>query len=194
MKCRGNTLLFAIKDFLCVHKKTFLCFSLVFIAGLVVGIVSEVNSVGGEFERLAKNDMVFGAVKVFFFSSFFLFAGYGVVIISATIKGVSFVAVIPFVVIGYLFGAYTTALIGSYGGVGIMNLVFIYMPFYLITFLCMAVAGCIAMKRANNCGCKERILKPSVSVLLKGYVVNVLASFVIFLLIGSVTKVVVVAL
>ena len=194
MKCRQNAVFFAVKDFMSAHKKTFLCFLIVFLAGMVVGIVTAVNSVGGEFVRLSKNDMVFGAVKVFFFSSLFLFAGYGVVILSTTCKGISFIAVFPFVVLGYFFGEYMTVLIGAYGGVGLMNLLFVYLPFYLLTFCCLSISGCIAQKSNVICANKNRILKPSVSILLKGYAINVICSFTIFMLIGSVTKVVVVSI
>jgi hypothetical protein len=194
MKRHSNSLRFAIKDFLSEHKKTFVCFALIFVAGIVVGIVSEVNSVGGQFERINKNDIVFGQVKVFFFSSLILAVGYGVLVLSSTIKTASFIAIIPFAIVGYMFGAYTTVLVGVYGGVGVINLLFVYVPFFTITFFVLSVTGCVALRSGNSCGCKEKFLKPSVSILLKGYVVNVIASFVIFLLVGSVTKVVVVVL
>jgi hypothetical protein len=123
-----------------------------------------------------------------------LAVGYGVLVLSSTIKTVSFIAIIPFAIVGYMFGAYTTVLVGVYGGVGVMNLLFVYVPFFTITFFVMSVTGCVALRSGNSCGCKEKFLKPSVSILLKGYAVNVIASFVIFLLVGSVTKVVVVVL
>ncbi len=187
-------MVYNVKDFVSVHKKTVICFSVLFFIGMVVGIVSAVNSVGGEFEKLSRNDMTFGAVKVFFFSSLFVFAGYGVVVVSSCVKGLSFLAVIPFAVLGFMMGEYACILIGVYGGVGIMNLIFVYTPFYLCTFMCLMIGGCIAIGAPSACRCNDRLLKPSVSILLKAFGVNMLANFIIFLLIGAVTKVVVVAI
>ncbi len=194
MNPRARSAVYNIKDFLAVHKKTVVCFSVLFFVGMVVGIISAVNSVGGVFEKLSRNDMTFGAVKVFFFSSLFVLAGYGVVAISSCVKGMSFMCVIPFAVLGFMTGNYACVLIGVYGGVGIMNMIFIYLPFYFVTFVCLMVGGCVSLKQSNACGGKERLLRPSVSVLLKAFAINMLFNFVIFLLIGAVTKVVVVSI
>lgn len=192
MNVRMKSAVFVIKDFLSAYKKTVICFSVLFVVGIIVGIVSAVNSVGGVFEKLSRNDMTFGAVKVFFFSSLFVVAGYGVVVISACIRGMSFLAVVPFAVLGFMTGNYLCVLVGVYGGVGIMNLIFVYTPFFLTTFLCLMIGGSIALGHSGKCDSKDKLLKPAVAVLLKALCVNIIISAVIFLLIGAVTKVVVI--
>lgn len=192
MNVRIKSAVFVIKDFLSAYKKTVICFSLLFVVGIIVGIVSAVNSVGGVFEKLSRNDMTFGAVKVFFFSSLFVVAGYLVVVVSACIRGMSFLAVVPFVVLGFVTGNYMCVLVGVYGGVGIMNLIFVYTPFFLTTFLCLMTGGSIALGHSGKCDSKDKLLKPSVAVLLKALCANIIVSAVIFLLIGAVTKVVVI--
>ena len=186
--------IYAIKDFLTLHKKTVLCFSVVFFIGIVIGIVSAVNAVGGEFERITQSDMSFGAVKVFLFSALFLLIGYFVVAVSSRVRGMSFIALLPFIVLGYLCGCYVTVLVGVYGGIGIMNLIFIYIPFYFGSFICMLVSACIAQRQSNMCASGNSLLRPSVAVLLKAIGVNILFNFIVFLLIGSVTKVIVVVI
>lgn len=186
--------IYAIKDFLSLHKKTVVCFSVLFFIGIVVGIVIAVNAVGGEFERITQNDMTFGAVKVFFFSALFLLIGYIVVALSSCMRGMSFLAVLPFVVLGYLCGRFVTVLVGVYGGVGIMNLIFIYIPFYFGSFICILVGACIAQRQCNMCASNNSLLRPSIATLLKAFGVNILFNFVVFLLIGAVTKVVVVVI
>lgn len=186
--------IFAIKDFLAFHRKAVVCFSLLFFIGIVVGIVFAVNAVGGEFEKILQKDMTFGAVKVFFFSSLFLLIGYILIAISSCIHGMSFLAVLPFIVLGYLFGQYVTILVGVYGGNGIMNLIFVYIPFYLASFVCLMVGACIAQRQCNICASSNSILRPSISTILKALGINILFNFIVFLLIGSLTKVIVVVL
>ena len=181
-----------IKDFLNLYKKSVLCFSLLFFIGIIVGIVSAVNAVGGEFEKILQKDMTFGAVKVFFYSALFLLVGYFFVAVASCVKGTSFVAVLPFVVLGFMFGKYICILVAVYGGMGIMNLIFIYLPFFLLSFCLLLVGGSVALRQCNMCASSDALLRPSISTLLKVFAINVLANFIIFLLIGSLTKVIVV--
>ena len=185
---------YAIKDFLALHKKAVLCFSMLFFIGIVVGIVSAVNAVGGEFEKILQKDMTFGSVKVFFFSSLFLLIGYVIVAIGSCLRGMSFLAVIPFVILGYFCGNYACVLVGVYGGIGVMNLIFIYIPFYIGSFIFLLVGGCVALRQCNLCANNNAILRPSIATLLKAYGLNILFNFIVFLLIGAVTKVIVVAI
>ena len=185
---------YAIKDFLSLHRKSVLCFAMLFFIGIVVGIVFAINAVGGEFEKITQNDMTFGAVKVFFYSAFFLLIGYTVVAISCCIHGMTFLAVLPFIVAGYFCGRYMTVLVGVYGGMGIMNLIFIYIPFYFGSFICLMVGACVALRQCNACASGNTLLRPSIAVLLKTFGLNILFNFIVFLLIGAVTKVIVVVI
>ena len=90
-------------------------------------------------------------------------------------------------VLGYFFGKYMCLLVAVYGATGIVNLLVIYAPFFLVTFLSMTVAGARAA-RAVGCG----RVRSSALVLLKVYGVNMAADFVIFVLVGAFVKVIVV--
>lgn len=186
--------IYAIKDFLSLHKKAVLCFSVLFFIGIVVGIVSAVNAVGGEFEKITQNDMTFGAVKVFFFSALFLLVGYIIIAVSACIHGMSFLAVVPFMILGYLCGRFVTVLVGSYGGIGLMNLIFVYLPFFIGSFICLLIGACIAQRQCNMCASNNSILRPSIATILKALGINILFNFIVFLLIGAVTKVIIVVI
>ena len=90
-------------------------------------------------------------------------------------------------VLGYFFGKYMCLLVAVYGATGIVNLLVIYTPFFLVTFLSMTVAGARAA-RAVGCG----RVRSSALVLLKVYGVNMAVDFVIFVLVGAFVKVIVV--
>lgn len=192
MRAVKSRWIYVIKDFLNLHKKSVVCFSLLFFIGIVAGIVFCINAVGGEFEKILQKDMVFGAAKVFFYSALFLLCGYAVVAIASCVKGASFLAVLPFMFLGYFFGKYICLLVAVYGGVGVMNLLFIYLPFFVLSFCMLLVGSSAALIQCNSCACGDALLRPSISILLKVFGLNLLANFIIFLLIGSVTKVIVV--
>ena len=78
-------------------------------------------------------------------------------------------------------------LVAVYGITGTVNMIVIYIPFFLVTFVCMAVAGARA---ASAVGCNR--VRASALSLLKIYGVNTAADFVIFVIIGSFVKVIVV--
>lgn len=186
--------IYAIKDFLSANKKSALCFSILFFIGLVVGIVSAVNAVGGVFEKIPQCDIVFGAVKVFFYSALFLLIGYFLIAVASCVHGMSFLAVLPFIILGYFFGRYMAVLIGVYGGIGLINLIFIYIPFYIGAFVLFLICACIALRQANMCACNNSILRPSVSTILKLLGLNILLNGIVFLLIGAMTDVIVVVI
>lgn len=194
MNTKFRNLLNIIRDFLSTNKKIVLCCLILFLVGIVVGIVYTITANGGEFERVLKDDMTFGAVKVFFYSSLLVAIGYFAVAISACIRGASFVSAFPFPILGYVFGNYVTLLVGCYGGIGIINLIFVYVPFFLLTFVILTTSTCIALRLSQSCGCsgKGAFLRPSVTAVLKGYGVNIICSFVVFLLVGGIVKVLVV--
>ena len=194
MRAVKSNAIYAVKDFFATNTKSAVCFSIIFFIGIVVGIVSAVNAVDGVFEKIAQSEMVFGSVKVFFYSALFLMIGYFLFAIASCIRGMSFIAVLPFVVLGYLCGKYMTVLVGVYGGIGIINLIFIYIPFYIGAFVLFLICACIALRQANICTCAGSILRPSVATVLKLFGFNVLLNVLIFLLIGAMVDVIVVVI
>ena len=131
--------------------------------------------------------MEFGAVKVFFTTGFAVLLGYGVLLAAACAPAVAPVSLLSPAVLGYFFGKYMCLLVAVYGATGIVNLLVIYAPFFLVTFLSMTVAGARAA-RAVGCG----RVRSSALVLLKVYGVNMAADFAIFVLVGAFVKVIVV--
>lgn len=182
-----RTAISLVKDFCRNNKKSVVSFSAVFALGLVLGIFITINAVGGEFERIARADMELSAVKVFFTASFMLAAGYGVILLSAAASSLVVVALIPFGVLGYYFGKYMCLLGASYGALGLVNLFIIYTPFFLLSFICLLVAG---VRAVNAIGCNK--MKNTLVALLKIYGVNVGINFVVFVVIGAFAKVIVV--
>ncbi len=194
MDVRVRAFLNSVGEFFRRNKKAIICYSVLFIFGLVIGIVAAVNYAGGEFENYHPDEIVYGAVKVFLFSSLIIAAGYGIIIVSATVRSLTFLSLIPFGVLGIEFGRYITLLVGYYAFIGIINLIFIYIPFFLITFVCMLFA---AAKTAGQyyCQCTPNGgLRPPVVTNIKCYFVNVAINFFIFIVIGAMTKVIVVGL
>lgn len=175
------------RDFVSDNRKSVFSFLAVFVAAVVAGIFVTVNSAGGEFEQVVRADMEFGAVKVFFTASFAVLAGYAVILVAAAGRNLVFVAVLPFAVLGYLTGKYCCLLVAAYGATGLTNLLLVYLPFFLATLVCAAVAGARAIAAK---GCDR--MKTTALVLLKIYAVNVALAFLFFLIIGAMTKVIVI--
>ncbi len=194
MNTKIKNLQYMLGDFISSNKKTIICCLSLFLVGLVVGIVYTVSANGGEFEKVSRSDIDFGAVKIFFYSSLLVAIGYFAVALASVMRGLNFVATLPFPILGFVFGDYTTVLIGSYGGMGICNLLFVYMPFFLLTFGILTVSSCIALRLSDVCECRKgALLRPSVSAVLKGYGINVIVNFVVFLIVGGIVKVIVVS-
>jgi hypothetical protein len=75
--------------------------------------------------------------------------------------------------------------------VGVINLFFLYLPFFLITFVCLAIAG-VAVLTAKGCEGSRGTFKPSFLAVLKLFALNVAIDLVIFIIIGAISKVIVV--
>ena len=176
-----------IKDFCRDNKKSLISFAAVFALGIVLGIFITISAAGGEFERVARADMEFGAVKVFFSTSFTVLIGYGVVLLSACAQVLAIASLLAYALLGYYFGKYMCLLVAVYGATGVLNMVVIYIPFFLVTFLLMCVAGA---KAASAVGCDR--LKRTALTLAKIYGLNIAANFVIFVIVGAFSKVIVV--
>ena len=175
------------KDFVYDNRKSVFSFLGVFFVALIAGVFVTVNSAGGEFEQVVRADMEFGAVTVFFTASFAVLAGYAVILVAAAGRNLAPVAALPFMVLGYLCGKYSCLLVACYGATGLTNLLLVYLPFFLMTLVCAAVAGARAVAAK---GCDR--MKCTALTLLKIYAVNAAFAFLFFLIIGSMTKVVII--
>ena len=182
----------ALKSFLSKNKKIIICSLIVFALGIIVGAVTAWRAVGGEFEEVLPKDADTGGARVFFFSTLALIGCYGVILLSGINNKTVFLAIIPVFLLGFFFGRYSAALIGRFGALGIVNLVFAYAPFFICTFVCFVLSTIAVM--STDCA-KTAIssnLKPSFVDTLKLFGINVAIGFVLFVLIGSIYGVIIV--
>lgn len=188
MKSTGlRSALGIIKDFCRDNRKSVISFCALFALGIVIGIFITIDSAGGEFERISRADMEFGSVKVFFTTSFMVLAGYGVLLLGAGAPAFAVAGLVVFAVHGYYFGKYVCLLVAMYGATGVVNMIVVYIPFFLVTLVCMIVAGVRAL---NTVGCNR--FRTAGLALLKTYGLNIAVNFVVFVIIGAFTKVIVV--
>lgn len=190
---RAKSVLSAIKTFVSENKKVLICAVIIFALGITVGVISAFRAVGEDgFERVARADMEFSSAKVFFVSLLALFCCYAVFLISGINAKTIFLIVIPFFALGFVTGEYSVALIARYETTGLVNLLLIYLPFFLCTFCCFVLCAVIAA--APDCACCKTGLKPSFVQTLKVFGVNVAIAFVLFVIVGAIFKVIVVSL
>lgn len=190
---RVKSVLSAIKLFVSDNKKVIICATIIFALGITVGVISAFGAVGDDgFERVARADMEFSSAKVFFVSLLALLGCYVVFLLSGINAKTIFLIVIPFFVLGFVTGEYSVALIARYETTGLLNLLLIYLPFFLCTFCCFVLCAVIAA--APDCACCKTGLKPSFVQTVKVFGANVAIAFVFFLIIGAVFKVIVVSL
>lgn len=157
-----------------------------FAIGIAVGIISAIRSVDGDFERIARADMSFSSAKVFFISSLAVVGGYLILLLSGYNNKTVFLAVIPFVVLGFMCGQYSCILIARYESTGILNLLLVYLPFFLCTFVCFVFAACAILSAScTDCSSKSS-LRPSFVTTLKIVGINLAISFVLMMIIGSI--------
>lgn len=190
---RVKSVLSAIKSFVSDNKKVIICATIIFALGITVGVISAFGAVGDDgFERVARADMEFSSAKVFFVSLLALLGFYVVFLLSGINAKTIFLIVIPFFALGFVTGEYSVALIARYETTGLVNLLLIYLPFFLCTFCCFVLCAVIAA--APDCACCKTGLKPSFVQTVKVFGANVAIAFVFFLIIGAVFKVIVVSL
>ena len=156
----------------------------VLVLAIAVGIIASIRAVNGEFERVARVDMEFAGAKIFFLSILLLALCYALFLIAGINSKTVFIAIIPYFFLGYLIGKYSTCLIARYEFWGTLNLLFCYLPFFIVTFALFVVAT-VNVLTACKSECTETGLKPCVASTLKIFGINVLASLVFFLIIGS---------
>ena len=178
MKSTGlRSALGIIKDFCRDNRKSVISFCALFALGIVIGIFITIDSAGGEFERISRADMEFGSVKVFFTTSFMVLAGYGVLLLGAGAPAFAVAGLVVFAVHGYYFGKYVCLLVAMYGATGVVNMIVVYIPFFLVTLVCMIVAGVRAL---NTVGCNR--FRTAGLALLKIYGLNIAVNFVVFVI------------
>lgn len=191
---RSRAIISALQSFFSKNKKIVICTAIMFAIGIVVGIVVAVRSVDNDFERIPRADMEFGAAKVFFISSLALVGGYVVLLLSGHSNKTVFLVVIPFVVLGYMCGQYSCILIARYEGTGLLNLLLVYLPFFLFSFVCMMVSA-VNIHSSTCTACSgNSTLRPSFVNTLKCIGINLAFNFVVIMLLGSIVGVVIVSL
>lgn len=190
---RVKSVLSAIKSFVSDNKKVIICATIIFALGITVGVISAFGAVGDDgFERVARADMEFSSAKVFFVSLLALLGCYVVFLLSGINAKTIFLIVIPFFALGFVTGEYSVALIARYETTGLLNLLLIYLPFFLCTFCCFVL--CAVKAAAPDCACCKTGLKPSFVQTVKVFGANVAIAFVLFIIIGAIFKVIVVSL
>lgn len=138
------------------HLKSYLLLAVFAILGLVLGIISANNLSGLLTEdkiRLIFFKNIYIDVNffiAFFGNTFIMLILYGVIVlvnISVFLMPLGFILVIYR---GYLAGFSAVALIKIYGGGGIVNLIFIFLPFQLMLMFFIIGAMSVCMKRLIN--------------------------------------------
>ena len=173
----------SLKDYFSRNKKILIAASVTLVLAIIVGVVTSIRAVNGEFERVARVDMKFAGAKVFFLSTLMLVVSYVLLLIAGINGKTVIIAVIPHFLIGFLIGKYSTCLIARYEFWGILNLLLCYLPFYLATFVLFIVATVNILTCCEQSG--ESKLKPYLIPTLKIFAINVAIALVLFLIIGS---------
>lgn len=176
------------------NKKVIISTSVLFIIGIVIGIIYAYRAVDGQFERVARANVETGAAKVFFISLLAVMGGYVVILISGINNKTVFLICIPFLALGFVLGEYACALVCRFEGFGVLNLIIIYLPFFLITFVLMMIAAANVLSAGCADYCEGSSFKPSFIRALKIFGINCACSLVLFLIIGSITGVIIVTL
>lgn len=184
---RSRIIAAALRDFFSSNAKIVVGVAAVFILSLILGVTLAYRAVGGEFETVARVDAETGAGKVFFLSLLSLAACYGVILLSGANGKTVFLACIPFAVLGFVCGRFSTALICRYEAFGLLNFLLIYLPFFILTAALFTVGAAIA-SNSSNCECAGGSkLKPSFVALLKVFLLNVATAFALFIVVGSIS-------
>lgn len=183
---RTRTIISSLRTFFEKNKKVIISAAVLFALGIVLGIVLAYRAVDGAFERVPRSEVETGSAKVFFISLLCLVGGYGILLIAGINNKTVFLIVIPFITLGFFLGRYACALVCRFEGFGILNLVIIYLPFFLITFVLMLIATANIMSAGCTDYCEGSMFKPSFIRTLKILGINAACSLVVFLILGSI--------
>lgn len=189
---RIRAVISSLKSFFKDNKKVIICTLIVFVIGIIVGVLSAFASVSDGFERVARDQMEFASAKIFFISLLALIGAYIVFLIAGVSSKTIILAILPLFALGFVLGEYSTALIARYGAIGIFNLIFVYMPFFICTLICFLL--CVVAVSSPDCSCNSYGLKQSFISTMKILAINALIALIFFLIIGSIVGVVVVEL
>lgn len=189
---RIRAIISSLKTFFSDNKKVIICTLVIFLIGIIVGVLSAFSAVSDGFEKVARDQMEFASAKIFFISLLALLGAYIIFLIAGVNSKTIFLAILPFFALGFIFGEYSVALVARYGATGIFNLLIIYLPFFVCTLICFLL--CVVAVSAQDCSCNRYGLKQSFVSTLKIFGINALLSLVFFLIIGSIFGVIVVEL
>lgn len=179
-----------IRTYFLRNKKVIICTLVAFVIAVMAGVFACIRSVDGEFERVARADMEFGAFKVFFVALFALAGGYIVILIAGTNNKTVILVFLPFIALGFVCGQYSCALVARYETLGLVNLFVVYLPFFIVCLVCFVICAVSAL--TAECGCNGQI-RPSFIIALKVFCINVVIAFVLFAVIGSIFGVIVIS-
>lgn len=183
---RSRAIISYLRTFFERHKKVIICTAALFVVGIVLGIVLAYKAVDGEFESVPRVDVETGSAKIFFFAILSLVGCYGVILIAGINDKTAILICVPFVVLGFVMGRFAIALIMRYDGFGVINLLFVYLPFFLATFALMLIASARVLSAACYEHCEGSTLKPSFVAALKLFGLNAAVALVCFAIVGSI--------
>lgn len=166
------------------NRKIILAATATLVLAIIVGVVSSIRAVNGEFERVARVDMEFSGAKIFLFSSLLLLLSYALFLVAGINDKTVYIAIIPFFLLGFIIGKYTTCLIARYEFWGILNLLLCYLPFFIATFLLFVVCSANVLTACKSAS-TESGLKPYVIPTVKIFAINVAIGLILFLIVGS---------
>ena len=183
----------SLKEYFARNKKILIAAFIVVTLAIIVGVISSIRAVNGDFERVARVDMKFAGAKIFFLSSLILLISYALFLVAGINNKTAFIAVIPFFILGFIIGKYATCLIARYEFWGILNLLCCYLPFFIATIVLFAIAA-VNVLTACQSRTTENGLKPYLLPTLKLFGINVAIGLVLFVIIGSIFGVIEISL
>lgn len=189
---RFRAVLSLVKSFFKDNKKVLICTLIIFLLGIIVGVLSAFGAVSDGFERVARDEMEFANAKIFFVSILALLGAYIVFLLAGANSKTIFLVILPFFALGFIVGEYSTALVARYETTGVFNLLFVYLPFFIGTLICFLM--CAVVSSSQDCSCNGYGLKNSFVSTAKLFAINVAISLIFFLIIGSIFGVLVVEL
>lgn len=189
---RFRAVLSLVKSFFKDNKKVLFCTLIIFLLGIIVGVLSAFGAVSDGFERVARDEMEFANAKIFFVSILALLGAYIVFLLAGANSKTIFLVILPFFALGFIVGEYSTALVARYETTGVFNLLFVYLPFFIGTLICFLM--CAVVSSSQDCSFNGYGLKNSFVSTVKLFAINVAISLIFFLIIGSIFGVLVVEL
>lgn len=154
-----------IKRFVCENKKAIISCAAVFLVGIILGICITIAGCQGEFNKVNTNDVVYGAFRVFLLFSLAELIGYFVLLLSIINFLFTLFSMCVLIYLGYVLGKYSCMLVACYSVNGVINLIFIYIPVFLICFVLMTITliKILELSACEECSCKSLFDKTKTS-------------------------------